>query len=432
MRAIVHALRHRDVRRLLAAGLISTTGDWILRVGLVYRVYVLTGSTVVSAFLLLASFVPQVLLGSFAGVFVDRWDRKRTMVISNLLLAAGLLPLLAVSSADRVWIVYIVLAWEGSVQQFFAPAEQALLPCLVDDEHLVTTNALNGQTRDLSRLLGGAIGGVVVVAGGIVALTLIDVASFLVSAYLIARIGVAAVAAVAAEPTDTDVAQVPAALLAEWRDGLRVSTHHRVLRIIGVFLLVTSLGEGIMGTLFAPFVRTVLHGSGQEYGVIVSIQAVGGIAGGLVAAGLGDRVRASRLFGWGAVLFGAIDLAMFLYPLVFVSVWPAAFFMLVVGMPGALTLAGAMTLLQRNASDSHRGRVFGALGAVEGVAVVLGTLAAGFLAEAIGIIPVLAAQGGGYLIAGLYVVVALRHEESTAAPEPITEPAEELAASPAA
>jgi MFS family permease len=168
-----------------------------------------------------------------------------------------------------------------------------------------------------------------------------------------------------------------------------------------------------MGTLFAPFVRTVLHGSGQEYGVIVSIQAVGGIAGGLVAAGLGNRVRASRLFAWGAVCFGAIDLAMFLYPLLFVSVWPAAVCMLVVGMPGALTLAGAMTLLQRNAGDSHRGRVFGALGAVEGVAVVLGTLAAGFLAESIGIIPVLAAQGGGYLLAGLYVVVALRHEDST-------------------
>jgi Na+/melibiose symporter-like transporter len=409
MRAIMHALRQRDVRRLLAAGLVSTTGDWILRVGLVYRVYVLTGSTVVSAFLLLASFVPQVLLGSFAGVFVDRWDRKRTMVMSNLLLAAGLLPLLAVSTASRVWVVYVVLAWEGCVQQFFAPAEQALLPCLVDDEHLVSTNALNGQTRDLSRLLGGAIGGVVVVAGGIVALTLIDVASFGVSAYLIARIRVAAIEP---ETAERDVEQVPSALFAEWRDGLRLSTHQRVLRVILVFMLVTSLGEGIMGTLFAPFVRSVLHGSGQAYGVVVSVQAVGGILGGVVAAALGHRVRASRLFGWGAVAFGAIDLVMFLYPLGYVAVWPAAICMVVVGLPGALTLAGAMTLLQRNADDSHRGRVFGALGAVEGVAVVLGTLTAGFLAESIGIIAVLAAQGGGYLLAGLYVLAALRHEES--------------------
>jgi MFS family permease len=102
---------------------------------------------------------------------------------------------------------------------------------------------------------------------------------------------------------------------------------------------------------------------------------------------------------------------MFLYPLVWVSVWPAAACMVVVGVPGALTLAGAMTLLQRTSADSHRGRVFGALNAVEGAAVVLGTVAAGFLGEAIGIIPVLATQGAGYLLAGLYVVVALRRDD---------------------
>jgi Na+/melibiose symporter-like transporter len=410
MRAILNALRHRDLRRLLAAGLISTTGDWILRVGLVYRVYVLTGSTVVSALLLLASYLPQVLLGSVAGVFVDRWNRKRTMVVSNLLLAAGLLPLLAVSSAGRVWIVYVVLAWEGCIQQFFSPAEQSLLPHLVADEHLVTTNALSGQTQALSRLVGGAIGGVAAAAGGIVALTLIDLASFVISAVLIAGIR-SGVRLPVGDPQAARVGRRMAQLSEQWRDGLRVSTHHRVLRVILIFMLVTSLGEGIMGTLFAPFVRTVLHGSGEAYGAVVSVQAVGGIVGGTVAAALGNRVRASRLFGWGAVAFGAIDLVMFLYPLVWVSVWPAAACMVVVGVPGALTLAGAMTLLQRTAADSHRGRVFGALNAVEGAAVVLGTVAAGFLGEAIGIIPVLATQGAGYLLAGLYVVVALRRDD---------------------
>jgi len=84
--------------------------------------------------------------------------------------------------------------------------------------------------------------------------------------------------------------------------------------------------------------------------------------------------------------------------------------MIVVGLPGALTMAGAMTLIQRDTAGSHRGRVFGALGAVEGIAIVAGTVAAGFLGQAVGIIPVLAVQGGGYVAAGLLVVVALRHE----------------------
>lgn len=79
------SLAQPAVRRLLGAGLLSQSGDWVLRIGLAYEVYVLTGSTVASALLLLASFAPQLVLGSLAGVFVDRWDPKRTMIAANLL-----------------------------------------------------------------------------------------------------------------------------------------------------------------------------------------------------------------------------------------------------------------------------------------------------------------------------------------------------------
>jgi Na+/melibiose symporter-like transporter len=119
---------HRDLRLVLSAGLISMTGDWILRVGLVYRVYVLTGSTVASALTMASSFLPQVLLGAVAGVFADRWDRKRTMIVANLLLAAGLLPLLLVRGAGQVWIVFAVLLFESVVQQFFSPPSRRCCP----------------------------------------------------------------------------------------------------------------------------------------------------------------------------------------------------------------------------------------------------------------------------------------------------------------
>jgi hypothetical protein len=82
----------------------------------------------------------------------------------------------------------------------------------------------------------------------------------------------------------------------------------------------------------------------------------------------------------------------------------------VVGIPGALTLAGALTLLQRNTDDAYRGRVFGALNAVEGVATLAGIVVAGFLAQVAGIIPVLAFQGGGYVVAGLAMLIVLRAE----------------------
>ena len=134
MSAILRALGHRDLRLLLSAGLVSMAGDWVLRIGLTYYVYALTGSTLASALMLLTSFAPQIVLGSLAGVFVDRWDLRRTMVVTDVLLALGLLPLLAVHRAGQMWIVFLVSAGQGCIQQFFTPAEQSLLPRLIEDE----------------------------------------------------------------------------------------------------------------------------------------------------------------------------------------------------------------------------------------------------------------------------------------------------------
>ena len=158
---------NRDLRLLLAAGLVTMTGDWMLSVGLVYTVYDVTGSTLASAGALMAAFVPQVLTGLFAGVFVDRWSRARTMVVGNLLMAAGITPLLLVHGADDVWIVYAVLAANAVLDVFVATADSAMLPLVVRGEGRLTANALNGQVGQVARLVGGAAGGVVAAAGGL-------------------------------------------------------------------------------------------------------------------------------------------------------------------------------------------------------------------------------------------------------------------------
>ncbi|HET9972935.1 MAG TPA: MFS transporter [Streptosporangiaceae bacterium] len=407
----------RDLRLVLTAGVISLSGDWILTIGLTYRVFAVTGSTVASALTMASAFAPQLLLGAVAGVFADRWDRRRTMIAADLLLAAGLLPLLLVHDASRVWIVFAVLFWEGCVEQFFSPAQQAMVPRLVPEDELVAANALSGQVSNVSRLAGSALGGVLAAAGGIVAVTLADAASFLVSAVLLVLVRTTGrTAAREGGPARGNPLRPPAvggrlaAVGADLRDGLRLATRHRTLRLLMIFALVTSVGEGIMSALFAPFVENVLHGTPQDLGFILAAQAVGGIAGGMAAAASGHRIRAARLLGLGAVLFGLVDLAIFLYPLGYVAVWPAIAGMIVVGLPGALTLAGLITLFQRSSEDSYRGRVFGALSALEGVSVLAGTLGAGYLSRVAGIVPVLAVQGAGYVVAGLVMLRGLRDD----------------------
>jgi len=394
--------RQRDLRLVLGAGLVSMSGDWILLVGLLYRVYAMTGSTVATGLAVLSASVPPVLVGPVAGMFADRWDRKRTMVVADLLMAAGLLPLLAVHGRGQVWIVFAVLLGVGTVEQFFIPAQQALVPRLVADDQLLAANALNGQVRDVSRLAGSALGGIIAALGGVAAVAVADSASFVASAAVLSLVRTSGRVAASAQGSGIR------AMGRELRDGLRLTTRHRYLRALMIFLLATSVGEGIFSTLKTPFLEHILHVNSQEFGLVSAAQAVGGIAGGLAAVSLSQSVPAERLFCWGAVSFGVVDMAIALYPLGYPAIWPAFALMIVVGFPAALVLAGLMTLFQRHTQDAYRGRVFGAFNSAEGIAMLAGTLVGGFLSRPLGIIPVFAVQGAGYLIAGLGMMLWLR------------------------
>ena len=176
-------LRQRNFALLWVGGLISMVGDWVLFVGLPYEIYRQTGSTLATGAMVLALLIPRIVFGSVAGVYVDRWDRRRLMITVNLLLAVFLIPLLAVQALG-LWVVYVVLVIESALEQLFTPAEVALLPNLLEggEEQLVPANALSGVNRHLARLIGPLIGGVVVAAGGLNAVALVDAVSFLVAA----------------------------------------------------------------------------------------------------------------------------------------------------------------------------------------------------------------------------------------------------------
>ena len=212
------------------------------------------------------------------------------------------------------------------VETFFAPAEQAMLPRVVDESdsaELVTANALNGQARNLSRLAGGALGGVAAAIGGIPAVALADAVTFLVAAALLAGIRTSGAVAPRDESAEDVVRGRFAELRDDWVEGAQVALGSRTVRVLATFWLITSFGEGIWGTLFAPYVRSVLESGPQALGLISGIQAVGGVVGGLVVATYGAHWSPRRMLGAGAVVFGVVDLAIALYPLAYVSAWPA-------------------------------------------------------------------------------------------------------------
>src|SRR5437660_938968 len=123
---MLSVLRQRSFALLWFGQLISVAGDRLLFVALPFYIYQLTGSTLATGGMFIAQLIPSLLLGSVAGVFVDRWDRRRVMIVSDLLRGLLLLLLLLVHSADLLWLMYAVAFAQSAIGQFFAPARNAI------------------------------------------------------------------------------------------------------------------------------------------------------------------------------------------------------------------------------------------------------------------------------------------------------------------
>ncbi|HET6381043.1 MAG TPA: MFS transporter [candidate division Zixibacteria bacterium] len=396
---MIRILRQRNFALLWTGGLISMIGDWILIVGLPFEVYRRTGSTLATGAMVLAFLVPSVVLGSVAGVFADRWDRRRLMIAVDLVQAAVVLPLLAVDGLG-LWVAYPVLLVSSSLEQVFHPAEGALLPNLLEnpDDDLLTANALNGLNNNLARLIGPAIGGALVAAGGLTAVALADAATFVAAAALIGAIRAPDTRVVHPDSLEHEALGAWRRLVAEWRDGLRVIAGHPVLRAMLVFFLITRVGEGLAVTLFVPWVTDWLNSDAAGYGWVLSTQAMGGLLGALVIARLGPRADALRLLIGGALAFGLIDLVLFTYPVLYPYIGPALVGMVIVGVPGAAMMAGISTLQQSLAGDAHRGRVIGAMMTIASIGSLVGAVGAGVLGEVVNVIALLVVQGSGYVV----------------------------------
>jgi MFS family permease len=431
---MIATLRNRNFDLLWLATLISRAGDWVLLVGLPIYVYLLTHSVLAISVTLVAAFLPQIALGSVAGVLVDRWDRKQIMVASNLLLAIALLPLLLVRTPDRVWIIYVVSFVETSLEQFFTPAENALLPALVGEEHLVPANSLNSLVQNLSRLLGPALGGLVAVTFGLLGIVAADALSFVLAAGLIAAISGVATAALPKTPLTplepVTEADSPAGsrkgIWSEWTGGLRVIGSEPVLWVLLCVFSVSSLGEGCFATLYPVFVYQVLHGNALQIGELMSAQAIGGLVGGLLLGWIGNRVLSAWVMGPCLMLFGLIDLAIFNTPAFFPFYWLSFGLFIAVGIPGIISLTGAESRLQASAPDAYRGRVFGILGTAMGLFMLVGTLVAGVVTHHLGVVTVLNIQGTSYVVAGLFLIWGL--PKGSAATKTVTaDPADPVA-----
>jgi MFS family permease len=334
---------------------------------------------------------------------VDRWDRKRIMVAASLLQAMAVSLLLLVQADEWLWLVYVVAFAQSVIAAFFGPAESALLPRLVGEEHLLQANSLNALNNNLARLAGPAIGGLILGVFGLPAVVLLDGASFMVGALMISLVVVPPGPVGEQAPLTDAAGSAWTGFWREWLDGLGLVRRERSVAVLFVAFGLMTFGGVMIDPLFPAFVDEVLRSGAQAFGWLLTAQALGGIVGGMSVGWFGVKVRPKRLVAWGSMAASMLLLIQFNIP----SLPLALAISFLVGIPATASGAGVQTLVQTSVRDEYRGRVFGALGASGSFWSLVGASVGGALGETAGIVPILNLALALTIVAGIVVLALL-------------------------
>lgn len=395
------ALRHRNYSLLWLAGLISLTGDWIMLTALPFYVYARTGSAMATALMWIVEVTPAVLFGSVAGVFVDRWDRRRVMVTADFARALLLLTLL-LAGPSTVWLVFVVGFIEQTIGLFFRPARSALLPTLLPDEQLPSANSLMQLSDNVARLVAPSLGGLLLGLVGLRAVALADSCSYLGSALLLGLM--TRQAGPAAARVALDAGRAWTAVWREWLDGVRLIRESRVLSVLLGVMCVFVLADNLSTAVLVPFVHGTLHASSQQFGWILTARGAGGVLGTLVVGTVAARFAPQHLLGFGLMALGVTVVGVG----VFHALLPTLLLLVVAGLPIVAAIVGETTLLQRLVPDAFRGRVFATLDTSMSAISVPGLALGGALAAVLGPVPVILISGAIYTLAGVLVTALVR------------------------
>ena len=385
---------------LWSAQVVSQFGDWLALMALFSLVtFRWQGTPGEVSRVLLFFALPMAVFGPVAGVFADRWNRKRTMISSDVLRAALVLLLFF---ADQPYQLYVIVFLMSTVSCFFLPSQTALLPAIVHKEELLVANALNAQAVQSIRILGPAVAGVLVAWAGERICFLLDSGSFLLSAALLAGIRVQAAAPAAARGV--------ASVFRELGEGLRFLWTHATIRFVVLALTAALFAIGAFDALAAIYVRDVLGAHAELFGAIVALVGVGMIFGALLLGRFGQSIPRFRL-----VLGGIAGIGVGIYMLAVTASVPATLASaLLLGVAVSGVNVPAQTLMQEETPLHMLGRVSSTAAAMITAAQVVSIAAAGRLAEWLGILVLYQVLGAalvimavaGFLYAGVYLRTA--------------------------
>jgi MFS transporter, DHA3 family, macrolide efflux protein len=368
-------LRIDVIRRVWYAQLVSLFGDFLALFAVIAVVsFRMHGTPAQLTGIQIAYMLPMVFVGPIAGVFVDRWPLKPTLVASDLIRAV--LALLLIVSTE-VWHVYVVLGALSCVSAFFAPAQTVTIRAHVPTHGLVSSNALMQMAFMGSRIVGPVTAGVVVAAFGPAICYLVDVLSFVASAALI---GSAAIQRALAPQTESSSNRIHAIWL-DMRAGASFIFHHAAIFFVILAMAAGLFTIGCFAPLISIWVRDTLHANARVFGIVSGAVGIGMLIGTQPIRRLSARIPHDVLVLSGLAGIGAGVLLLGAVPLVAAAIGST----FVIGFSFAAIMVPAQTLTQRETPHDMMGRVASTQISILFLAQILGLVLSGTLAELFGV-----------------------------------------------
>ncbi len=357
--------RNRSFTFLWLGQLVSTIGSALTSLAASIVVFRLTGSALSVGLMLIATSAPTLLVGLIAGVFVDRYDRKRIMIIADVSRAVVVILIPFLIPHGIAWL-YIIIMLTSVIGQFFEPAHASVVPEVASDEELTAANSFMAISAFGSTAVGFAAAGLIASKFPIEWAFYLDGLTFIISALCILAVRVA--------PLEVEGETTVRTIGKNLQSGMRFLVNHALLRSLLMVYVPVLIGFGLWNSLLLPFAERALHASEFEYGVQEALTSVGFVMASLLIAKVGDRLREGQ---WIAISYLGMGLAAILYSRT-TSIPLAIGIVMIVGFMNAPAMISGRLLIQRHTERGIRGRVTSVFSVVKNIAFLLGMAAAGF------------------------------------------------------
>lgn len=365
-------------RYLWLAQVVSLFGDWFGTIATVVLITRYTDSGVAVGTLFVLRALPLFILGPVAGVFADRFDRKKVLIVSDLLRFVIVLGYLLVRDGSLLWLIYVLTVLQFSISAFFEPARNALLPNLVDKEELLIANTLSSATWSAMLAFGAAIGGAVTGLFGTDTAIILDALTFLLSAAFVLQISIDARPA-------RDESEIGGGWM-EMIDGFRYVLDRPRIGVVTLVKGISQVGTAdIMIALYAAQVFIIGEDGAITLGALYASFGVGAIVGPVVGNALGDDsdrfLQNFILVGFlvmpvGWILFGAAPIL----PIAMIGIFFRA-------VGGSINWVYSSVLIQMKVPDKFMGRVFALDFSIFTLMMAIAVWSTGFLIDTFDIDP---------------------------------------------